>query len=114
MEMGGLLREPDHFVRTSANKHPSLRLQIRGIWSRARGPRTGRKHPPIPQEDRFNERWQKKERNEGEDVDNVVGQTKMFWLKFLFLSQQRKGTRALAFSIISYSRFRRNKSIHFI
>ena len=78
MEMEGRLRETGHFVRTSANKHPSLRLQIRGIWSRARGPRTGRKHPPIPQEDRFNERWQKKERNEGEDVDNVVSQTKMF------------------------------------
>ena len=94
MEMEGRLRETGHFVRTSANKNPSLRLQIRGIWSQARGPRTGRKHPPIPQEDRLNERRQKKKRNEGEDVDNVVGQTNH--------------------KIISYSRFRRNKSIHFI
>ena len=58
MEMEGHLREIDHFVRTSANKHPSLALQIRLTNY------TGRKHLPIPQEDRFNERRQKMERNE--------------------------------------------------
>ena len=35
MEMEGRLRETGHFFRSCAIKHPPLRLQIRGIWSRA-------------------------------------------------------------------------------